>query len=69
MACEITPRPSKTYATKANMERAIMQHESLRSLSVRYVTMTTPDGRYYPLFLGQSAIDAGAHFVPFCTAG
>jgi len=68
MATEITFSQPKTWATKPNMERAIAKYPALSEPRIRYIAMQTPEGRYYPIFIGQSAIEAGAYFH-FCTVG
>ena len=56
---EIKLTPSKTYKTKANMEKAIKKamdnihcqpHENM---NFKYLTQTTEDGRYYPIFISN----------------
>lgn len=60
MRVQITP--SKTYATEANVEKAIAA-KGFENL--RWVMMRTADGRFYPLFIGEVACHAGVHFH-FC---
>lgn len=57
MAREITLTPSKTYATKQNMESAIAKLTFLPERA-RYITCQTEDGRFYPIFMATGP-DAG----------
>lgn len=65
MANLIELSPNKTYATQANVVKAVEAFKQLECC--RYVIMTTDAGRYYPVFLGEKSIMAGAHFH-FCCA-
>lgn len=59
---EITP--VKTYASETNaikaVEKAIPNSNSKDAL--RYFIMATPEGRYFPVFVGEIAIQHGVHF-------
>lgn len=69
MATEVKLTSNKTYATKANMEKAIAKYPRVSDdPDLRYLTMVDENGRYYPVFLGERAIQAGVHFL-FCVAG
>lgn len=57
----VTITPSKTYATAQNARRAV-DKAFPDDLDLRYIIMLTEDGRFYPLFIGMSAIEAGVHF-------
>jgi uncharacterized protein YegP (UPF0339 family) len=54
---------TKTYATKANAIKAVdkvvknPQYDNLR-----YMIITTDDGRFFPCFIGQECLQAGIHF-------
>lgn len=61
MAKLLTITPSKTYATAQNAQRAVDKVFPSES-DLRYIMMRTEDGRFYPLFIGMSAIEAGVHF-------
>lgn len=65
MARSITVTPVKTYATSANALKAINKHYA--DTDLRYLMLTTPEGRFYPVFLGERAVSAGVHFH-FCVA-
>ena len=63
MAKLITLTPNRTYATEANAIKAVEKRfpESDND-GLRYILQRTPDGRFYPVFVGNSAIHAGVHF-------
>jgi len=50
--------PEKTYKTMANLERAIdFIPDHVDNEAVRYIVCTTPEGRFYPIFIGQGAVN------------
>lgn len=58
---------NKTYATKENAIKAVQKkfgpnHEHFGSADVRYVVLQNDEGRFFPLFIGTSALHAGVHF-------
>ncbi len=60
--------PAKTYATAANAIKAVenvfgKNHDHAGSADVRYVIVPTAEGRYFPLFLGQTALSNGVHHL------
>ena len=63
MAKLISLNSNKTYATEANAIKAVEKRfpESDND-GLRYIIMRTPDGRFYPVFVGTSAVHAGVHF-------
>ena len=63
MAKLITLTPNRTYATEANAIKAVEKRfpESDND-GLRYILQRTPDGRFYPVFVGTSAVHAGVHF-------
>lgn len=63
MAKLLTLTPNKTYATEANAIKAVEKRfpESDND-GLRYILQRTPDGRFYPVFIGNSAVHAGVHF-------
>lgn len=65
MAREVKLNPSRTYATLANMQRAIADESD----ELRYITMRTDEGRFYPVFIGEQALQHGVHFRNFCVVG
>jgi hypothetical protein len=63
MAKLISLIPNKTYATEANAQRAVEKRfPESDDDGLRYIIMPTPDGRFYPVFIGTSAVHAGVHF-------
>lgn len=54
---------SKTYATEANMDKAVAK---FGYETIRHFSMKTPDGRFFPVFVGMEAIDKGVHFNFHC---
>ena len=50
---------TKTYATEATADKAIAKagFQDLRDF-----IMKTPDGRVYPVFVGQESAQRGVHF-------
>lgn len=65
---EISFTPDKTYKTKANMEKAIekamdnIHCQPHETMDFRYITQTTEDGRYYPIFISNGNGD-GSFFM------
>ena len=62
--------PAKTYASRENAIKAVEKvygphHSHPGSADVRYIVAQTGEGRWFPLFIGNSAIAHGAHiFFP-----
>lgn len=54
---------NKTYATEANAVKAVEKvFDEFEMNNLRYFIMRTADGsRFFPVFVGQSAILAGVH--------
>lgn len=61
MANLINITPNKTYKTRENAAKAADKlfgnHKELR-----YFIHTHTDGRFFPVFVGESALQAGVHF-------
>jgi hypothetical protein len=56
-------KPNKTYATKKNVEIAVAKVIPEDSpLRLRYFIHTHTDGRFFPVFIGTKAVEAGIHF-------
>jgi hypothetical protein len=53
---------NKTYATEANAVKAVDKKYSNEEQSLRYFIMQTADGRFFPIFVGDKAIERGVHF-------
>lgn len=51
---------AKTYATEANAIKAVEKHDI--SPELRYFIMRNDEGRFFPVFIGMKAIEAGMHF-------
>lgn len=49
----------RTYATKENARKAVAKKGCEE---FRHFLMQTEDGRWFPVFVGQEAIQAGIHF-------
>lgn len=64
---EFTIEPSKTYASKANVRKAVASKPALEDL--RFFIMQTEEGRFFPVFCGQEAVEAGVHFLGFNIVG
>lgn len=57
----------KTYKTVANAEKAVRDAGcdeliSHRNLPIRWFVTQGEDGRYFPVFIGEDAVQAGIHF-------
>lgn len=63
MAKLLTLTPNKTYATEANAIKAVEKRfPESDDDGLRYILQRTHDGRFYPVFIGNSAVHAGVHF-------
>ena len=51
---------AKTYATEANAIKAF--ESKFAGRDVRYIIMKTDDGRFFPVGLGEKALQAMVHF-------
>jgi hypothetical protein len=58
--------PVKTYATEASAIEAA--EANFAQTDLRYLMMKTDEGRFYPLFIGETAVQGGVHFH-FCVVG
>lgn len=61
MAIEVTVIPAKTYATHANARAAVEKLYS-NANDLRYLIVNNTAGRFYPLFLGEKALQHQVHF-------
>lgn len=66
-AHHFTPEPNKTYATRENAIKAVEKkfgpnNDHFGSADIRYMVMTHTDGRFFPVFFGEKALQHGAHF-------
>lgn len=63
MAKLITLQANKTYATAANAVKAVEKlYPAAAQDGLTYLMMTTPEGRYFPVFLGERALNAMVQF-------
>lgn len=59
----ITIEANKTYATEANAVKAVeKKFPAASNDGLRYFIQRTADGRFFPIFIGQAAVQAGVHF-------
>jgi hypothetical protein len=61
----------KTYATKENALKAVdklMKKYSMQKSTLDFTIMKNDDNRYFPLFFGERALQAGIHFHFNCCA-
>ena len=61
MAKYIKLEPIKTYATEDNAHKAVDKFYADDD-SLSYIIMRTDEGRFYPLFIGNRAIEKGVFF-------
>lgn len=55
--------PVRTYATQARAIKAVEQRLDEKTLqSVTWFIHTHIDGRFFPVFVGERAVQAGVHF-------
>lgn len=52
---------TKTYATEVNAVKAAEEKFGIIT-DLRYFIMRTADNRFFPVFLGEAALQAGVHF-------
>lgn len=65
-------QPTKTYATAANAVKAVekaLPPDAPANQGLRYFLMQDDDGRFFPVFLGQSAVQRGIQFIGFNIVG
>jgi len=72
MIQHIELNPNKTYATRENAVKAVEKAFGERVTAqngenLRYILSVNADGRFFPVFLGERALQAGVHFH-FCVA-
>ena len=61
MCRKFTITPSKTYATEENADKAVQKIFG-DNKELRYFIMRTAEGRFFPVFVGESAALDGVHF-------
>lgn len=63
MARLIKLEANRTYATEANAIKAVeKKFPEASNDGLTYFLQRTEDGRYFPVFLGERALQAGVHF-------
>lgn len=65
MSTHLTLTPVKTYATESNAVKAALKvyPDSIPANDgLLFITMQTPEGRWYPVFIGQKAVERMCHF-------
>ncbi|TXG97714.1 MAG: hypothetical protein E6R08_06240 [Nevskiaceae bacterium] len=64
MAQFIKLEAPKTYATEENAIKAVeKKFPSENNDGLTYIMGRTEDGRFFPIFIGERAIQAGVHFT------
>lgn len=58
----------KTYATRLNAIKAFENVFGTGKTSFNWFIAVNPDGRFYPVCVGERALQCGTHFH-FCTTG
>lgn len=62
MARQLKLELTKTYATEANAVKAVEKvFPSTDDDRLTYIVMPTPEGRFYPIFIGERATQAQVH--------
>lgn len=62
MARMILMETTKTYSSEANAIRAVEKKYPKIDDGLRYFIVRNEHGRYFPVFVGESAIEMGVHF-------
>ena len=57
---EIKIVPNKTYASRANAVKAVEKFPAF--IEARYFITCGDDGRFFPIFVGEKAVQLGVHF-------
>lgn len=71
MAKQVTFQPNKTYATEAHAVKAVervvdvYRGDGRDSDGLDFFITAGADGRFFPVFVGERAVQAGMHFH-FC---
>lgn len=54
---------NRSYATEANAVKAVeKKFPADRNDGLTYFLQRTPDNRFFPVFVGERALQAGVHF-------
>lgn len=63
MARQFKFEETKTYATEANVVKAVeKKFPEADGDGLRYFIMPTSDGRFFPVFVGERCMQFGVHF-------
>ncbi len=63
MARRIPLEPNRTYASEDNAVKAVeKKFPEARQDGLTYFLQRTEDGRYFPVFIGERALQAMVHF-------
>ena len=63
MARHLILQTNKTYASKDNAIKAVeKRYPAADKDGLDYIIMTNDEGRFFPLFIGSRALQAGVHF-------
>lgn len=65
MSTQVQLTPNKTYATVENAIKAVEKKypsDKYDLNQLRYMILTHTDGRFFPCFIGTSAMQYGVHF-------
>lgn len=57
---KINIQPVRSYASEKNVEKAVAKFKAFEGL--RYFIMKTEENRYFPVFIGEVALQNGVHF-------
>jgi hypothetical protein len=67
----ITLTPNRTYASQENAVKAVLKvfpADAEHCSNLTYILQATPEGRFFPVFIGERALQAMAHFHFCCVA-
>ena len=56
MINEFKPQPSKTYKTRENALKAVEKFYGECEEMLRFMVVQNDEGRFYPIFIGQNAL-------------
>lgn len=62
MAEHVKLQPVRTYATEANAIKAVTKKMGDDADGLWYFVQRSDDGRFFPVFVGERAIQRGVHF-------
>lgn len=62
MATKFEIQPTKTYATEANAVKAVAKVYGGETDGLRYFVMKNAEGRFFPVFVGDTAVNESVFF-------